>query len=174
MRRDVRAKELTWPEATKRADEARDDLMDMMRGRTSPMGRAITEAMGARGVTINELIGRYTLKQFGGNARFEVLTGIQKNEVYAEIVAAARRASPGIAARVLRWSFAGRRLLFLSFAIAVYDIFAADDKANALGVVLAGGNGGMVAGIPCGPGFPPCVTLGAFLGGALAGARVDS
>ncbi len=174
MRRDVRFKELTWREATEHAGEARDDLFDMMRGRSSPMGRAIAESMGAQGVTINELIGRYALKQFGGSTRFALLTGIQKNEVYAEIVAAARRANPGIAARVLRWSFAGRRLLFLSFAIAVYEIFAADDRADALGVVMAGSNGGMVAGIPCGPGFPPCVALGAFLGGALAGARVGA
>ena len=33
---------------------------------------------------------------------------------------------------------------------------------------------GMMAGLACGPGAPVCVTLGAFIGGALAAAGADS
>lgn len=57
----------------------------------------------------------------------------------------------------------------------------ADDKAKAAGreLVVTGaavGGGiaaGALAGLACGPGAPVCVTLGAFVGGALAAFGVD-
>lgn len=182
LRRDVQSKELTWAQAAKRAGDARNEILEIMRGRSSPIGRAIAEAMKARGKTFNELIGRYTVKLFGDSARFDVLTAIQKNEVYAEIVSAAGRANPAVSARVLRWSHFGRGLLFLSFAVSVYNVFTADDTADALakevavtGAGIGGGMAaGMMAGLACGPGAPVCVTLGAFIGGALAAAGADS
>ena len=80
-----------------------------------------------------------------------------------------------------RLSRAGRGLLVLSVAISVYSIATSDDPVRATGRELAvtgagiGGGiaGGALAGLACGPGAPVCVTIGAFVGGALAAFGVD-
>lgn len=72
-------------------------------------------------------------------------------------------------------SYAGRGLLVVSIALSVYTIATADDKAAATGREAAitgagiGGGiaGGAIAGLACGLGAPVCVTIGAFVGGAL-------
>jgi hypothetical protein len=61
-------------------------------------------------------------------------------------------------------------------ALSVYEIATAEDKTSATGRELAvtgagiGGSiaGGALAGLACGPGAPVCVTVGAFIFGALA------
>ena len=73
-------------------------------------------------------------------------------------------------------SSAGRSLVFLSIAISVYTVATADNKFDAAGkeIVITGAGiaggiaGGALAGLACGPGAPVCVTVGAFVGGALA------
>ena len=72
-------------------------------------------------------------------------------------------------------------LLALSVAISVYTVATADNKVEAathegavFGAGIAGGiAGGALAGLACGPGAPVCVTLGAFVGGALAALGTD-
>jgi predicted lipid-binding transport protein (Tim44 family) len=67
-------------------------------------------------------------------------------------------------------------LWILSISLSVYNVATAQDKTTAalheardLGVGLAGGMaGGAIAGLMCGPGAPVCVTVGVFVGGALA------
>ena len=73
-------------------------------------------------------------------------------------------------------SYAGRGLIVISIALSVYTVATADDKLNAAsreatitGAGIGGGlAGGAIAGLVCGPGAPVCVTVGAFVGGALA------
>lgn len=75
-----------------------------------------------------------------------------------------------------RLSYAGRSLIFVSVAISVYSVATSEDKLrtagrelSATGAGIAGGvAGGALAGLACGPGAPVCVTVGAFVGGALA------
>lgn len=75
-----------------------------------------------------------------------------------------------------RLSYAGKGLIALSIALSVYTAATAEDKVDAAGRELAvsgagiGGGiaGGALAGLACGPGAPVCVTVGAFVGGALA------
>lgn len=58
----------------------------------------------------------------------------------------------------------------------MYAVATADDKVTTSGRELAvtgagvagGFAGGALAGLACGPGAPVCVTVGAFVGGALA------
>ena len=74
---------------------------------------------------------------------------------------------------MLRWSRAGRGLVALSIAVAVYNIATADDPMRQTGreVAVTGGGlaggatGGALAGLACGPGAPVCVTIGVFVGG---------
>lgn len=78
-------------------------------------------------------------------------------------------------------SRAGRSLIVLSLAISVYTVATAEDKVDAAaqeasvaGAGVAGGiAGGALAGLACGPGAPVCVSVGAFVGGALAAFGVD-
>ncbi|MDR2852309.1 MAG: hypothetical protein LBV61_04540 [Burkholderiaceae bacterium] len=60
--------------------------------------------------------------------------------------------------------------------MSVYEVMAADDKIKTAGreITVTGAGmgggiaGGALAGLACGPGAPVCVTVGAFVGGALA------
>ncbi len=79
-------------------------------------------------------------------------------------------------------SRAGRGLLFISLALSVYTVVNSDNKPRAIAReatvtgagVLGGIAGGGLAGLACGPGAPVCVTVGAFIGGALAAFGVSS
>lgn len=176
LRHQVATGQLSWAQAAQQAQEGRNIVMETMRGRTTPIGRAMAEALKQKGRTLNELIARYTIAKFGANAVFDRLSAAQKNEVFAEIVAAAGRSNPRVNALMRNWSRAGRGLILLSLAISAYNIAVAEDQVAAAGREVAvtgagiGGGiaGGALAGLACGPGAPVCVTIGAFAGGALA------
>lgn len=170
-----------WRQAAEQARGLRDAVMALMRGRSTPVGRAFAESIKRQSPTLNELIAKYTLKLHGAGADFNALSAAQREAVYAEVVAAAGRANPGVTRLMRGASRAGRGLLVLSLAISVYQVATAEDKVAAAkqeaavtGAGIAGGiAGGALAGLACGPGAPVCVTLGAFAGGALAAFGVD-
>lgn len=167
---------ISWFEAASQAQEARNLIMDMVRRRTTPVGRARAEAMKLQGKTLNSLVADKAAKLFGKGVDFNTLSKAQQDTVYAEVVASAGRGNEGVNAAMRRFSRAGRALLVLSLAISVYEIAVAEDKvqvakreAVVTGSGIAGGvAGGALAGLACGPGAPVCVTIGAFVGGALA------
>ena len=181
LRSQVQSGNLSWKQASTQAQEARNAIMEVMRTRSTPVGRAIAEKIKPAGKTLNVLIAEKTLKQFGKNADFHQLTPAQQNTVYAEIVKSAGKDSPAVSATMRKLSRAGRGLVVLSIAISVYSIATADDKVDAskrelavTGAGIAGGiGGGALAGLACGPASPVCVTVGAFAGGALAAFGVD-
>lgn len=78
-------------------------------------------------------------------------------------------------------SRAGRGLIVLLEASSIYTVTTAEDKTRAAareGAVNSAGIGGGIAGgaaagLVCGPGAQVCVTVGAFVGGALAAFGVD-
>lgn len=181
LREEAMRGRISWRAAAEQAQEARNLVMESMRGRSTPIGRAMAEQLKKKGRTLNELIARYTIEKFGPGAVFDRLTPAQKNAVYAEVVDAAARSNPRVNAQMLRWSRAGRGLIVLSVAVSVYNVATADDHLEAAGrevavtgAGIAGGvAGGALAGLACGPGAPVCVTVGAFVGGALAAFGVD-
>lgn len=67
-------------------------------------------------------------------------------------------------------------MLYVSLGLSIYNIVMSNNKGLAIeketadnGAGIAGGiAGGALAGLACGPGAPVCVTVGAFVGGALA------
>ena len=176
LRLSVQSGAMSWKQAAEHAQELRNATMETMRGRSTPIGQALAEQMKSQGKTLNELIARYTLKMFGPKATFDALTAAEKDAVYAEIIAAAARSNPRVNAQMLRWSRAGRGLIFLSIAVSVYNIATSDHPMKTAGheVIVTGAGigggiaGGALAGLACGPGAPVCVTIGAFVGGALA------
>lgn len=171
----------TWADAAARAQETRNLVMDTIRGRSTPVGRAIAQSLKREGKSLNELIARKTGQLFGPAANFSRLPASAQNRVYAEIVKSAAKSNPQVTATMRRLSRAGRGLVFLSVALSAYEIATADDKLRAAsreltvtGAGIGGGiAGGAIAGLACGPGAPVCVTIGAFVGGAVAALGVD-
>ena len=181
LRASAQAGRITWGEAAAQAGEARNAVMTLIRGRSTPVGRAMAQQLKAQGRTLNELVARKVQQRFGAQTRFADLTPAQQNAVYAEIVEAAGRSNPRVTTAMRRLSRAGRGLLVVSIALSVYTVATAEDKVDAAGreaavtgAGIAGGvAGGALAGLACGPGAPVCVTVGAFVGGALAAFGVD-
>ncbi|AOR59407.1 hypothetical protein [Pectobacterium parmentieri] len=167
---------LTWEQAAKEAMDARNMTMEMIRAKSTPVGRVLAQKMKLTGKTFNDLVARKTTQLYGGNANFNTLSDIQRNNVFGAIVESAGRSNPKVDLNMLRFSQAGKGLVVFSVAVAVYEVMNADDKLNETGRQLsisgagiAGGwAGGAVAGLMCGPGAPVCVVLGCFVGGALA------
>lgn len=176
LRKDAVAGRITWAQAAKQAQEARNVVMEVVRGRSTPVGRAMAQRLKREGKTLNELVARKAQQLFGKNTDFNRLSPSQKNRVYAEIVRSAGKSNPRVTVVMRRLSYAGRGLIVLSLAVSVYNVATAEDKLQAAGEELAvtgagiGGGiaGGAIAGLACGPGAPVCVTVGAFVGGALA------
>lgn len=178
---EAHAGRITWRQAAEKANAARNETMEFVRSRSTPVGRAMAERLKREGRTLNEMIARKTLQLFGSDADFNRLTEAQKSRVYGEIVKSAGKSDPRVDIAMRRLSKAGRGLLFLSVAVSVYQVANAEDKVNTAkrevavtGAGIGGGiAGGALAGLVCGPGAPVCVTLGAFIGGALAAFGVD-
>lgn len=176
LRLDATSGRISWRQAAEQAQDTRNLIMEIIRGRSTPVGRAMAEQLKAEGKTLNELIARKTQQIHGEKAIFDQLTPAQKNSVYGEIVRSSGQSNPRVSATMRRLSYAGRGLVVLSIALSVYTVATAEDKVDAAGRELAvsgagiGGGiaGGALAGLACGPGAPVCVTVGAFVGGALA------
>ena len=182
LRNEVARRHMTWAQAAEQAQVARNAIMETIRARSTPVGRAMAESLKSQGKTLNELIARKTLQLYGNSAVFSKLSVDKQNAVYAEIVQSAGRSNPRVTSNMQRLSRAGRGLLILSLAISVYNVASSEDKAGTArhevaitGAGIAGGvAGGALAGLACGPGAPVCVTVGAFVGGALAALGVDA
>lgn len=175
LERQALARSITWTQAADQASALRNDIMEVLRGRTSPVGRAMAEQMKKSGMTRATLIGKYTERVFGAGRVFSSLTPADQDKVYAEIVKAAARSNPRVNAMMTRWSRIGCGLIVLSIGVSVYNIAIAEDhgaqaveEVAVTGAGIAGGMaGGAAAGLICGPGAPVCVTVGALVGGAL-------
>lgn len=177
----ARRGEITWNDAAAEASTLRNTTLDLIRRRSTPVGKAFAQSIKPSGIDINTMIARKTMQLFGEGAQFGKLTAQQQNEVYAAIVKSAGKSNAVITSRMRIISRAGRGLLVLSVGIAVYDVATSKTpgktavrEGSGLAAGIAGGMaGGALAGLACGPGAPVCVTVGAFVGGALAAFGVD-
>lgn len=167
---------ITWQQAAREAQETRNLIMEMIRSRSTPLGRAMAEQIKSSGKTLNELVAKKATSLFGQQTSFAALTEAQKNQVYAAIVESAGKSNPRVNLKMQRLSRAGKGLIVLSVALSVYEIYTAENKLAETGRQLAlngsgiagAAAGGAVAGLMCGPGAPVCVLVGGFVGGALA------
>ena len=178
LRARAQAGRITWSQAAQEAHRLRNETLGVLRGRSSPIGRAIAEMLKSEGVTLEALLARYTTRLFGPNARFDRLNPAQKQQVHAAIVEAAGRARPSVN-RYLRYgSRAARGLVVLSLGVAIYNVYTAEDRADAArreGAVLGAGIAGSIAtGAIAGAIFgPPGALIGGIVGGAAAAFGVD-
>ena len=166
---------ISWKQAAQQAQETRNLIMDLVRTRSTPLGRAMAQQMKSSGKTLNELVAKKAASLFGTGTHFNTLSLAQKNQVYASIVESAGKSNAQVNLRMLKLSRAGKGLVVLSIAVSLYEIYTSDNKITETGRQLAinsagiagGAAGGMVAGLVCGPGAPVCVLIGGFIGGAL-------
>ena len=172
---------ITWTEAVKQAQETRNLIMETFRNRSTPVGRAMAQYLKIKGYSLNELVARHSMLRFGEGAVFNKLSSAQKDIVYASIVKSSGSSRAKVNAILARASYAGRGLIIISLGISAYNIATSTDKISAArkellstGAGISGGiAGGALAGLACGPGAPICVTIGAFVGGALAAFSVN-
>src|SRR5207237_3883889 len=94
----------------------RNAIMEQMRARTTPVGRALAEQMKAEGKSLTELVTDKTAKLFGKGRQFDSLSAAERDSVFAEIVASAWGGRPSVNASVRVLSRGGRGLLILSMA----------------------------------------------------------
>ncbi|QAR45037.1 hypothetical protein EQG67_04315 [Kosakonia cowanii] len=167
---------ISWEKAAEEANQTRNLLMELIRYRSTPVGKALAQKMKAQGKTLNELIAYKTKALYGDKVNFNNLSVSQKNAVYSAVVQSAGKSNHEVNIKMQRLSGAGRGLIFLSLAVAVYQIYEAEDRVletqrqlaiSSAGIAGAWG-GGALAGLMCGPGAPVCVVIGAFVGGAIA------
>lgn len=169
----VNARKITNAEGARRANEMRNVLMDALRGKSSEIGQAYAVSKKRTGKTLTQLQEHYATAKY--KRSFSALSSVEKNMVWGEIVCASGR--PQLKANQLARVFgvAGRGFVFVTIAIATYNILSAEDKIMASAnesAVLGGGllgsvAGGAVAGLACGPGAPVCVGIGVFVGGVM-------
>ncbi|SIO96224.1 hypothetical protein [Vibrio spartinae] len=166
-------------DAARQVNQLRNEILEVSRLRSSDIGKAKTVSLKKTGLTLETLTEKYSLRQF--NKPFEQLSSFEQNKVYLEIIESSGRSRPSVNAAAIRYSRLGRGLLIVTLGVSVYNIATAEDKLEATtkeGVVLGGGFaggalGGATAGLICGPGAPVCVTIGAFIGGALGALGAD-
>lgn len=176
LRADVIAGRISWADAAREAQETRNLIMEFIRGRSTPVGRALAQRMKRKGYSLSQLIAEKTVQIHGDKTLFSSLSKTQQNAIYASIVKSAGNSRAEVTQAMTRVSYAGRGLLFVAPALSIYQIATAENKVDAVKKELtmntasvAGGiAGGALAGLACGPAAPICVTVGAFVGGALA------
>lgn len=181
LRNNASTGKITWAQAAQEAQETRNLIMDIVRRRSTSVGRSMAQRLKAQGYSLNELIGTQTTRKYGESAVFSKLTTAQQNKVYADIVMSAGKSNPGVTRAMSRFAYAGRGLILFSIGLSAYTIATSTNKtetamreAALTGAGIGGGiAGGALAGLACGPGAPVCVTVGAFVGGALSALGVS-
>lgn len=61
---------ITWEQAASEAHETRNLIMDMVRSRSTPLGRAMAEQMKSSGKTLNELVAKESNFTFRSHGQF--------------------------------------------------------------------------------------------------------
>ena len=176
LRAAYRGGEMSAKAAAEAAHGMRNQILDLQRGRSAAVGRALAEQMKKSGRTMEELLGRYSQEYF--KKPFSQLDNVQQTRVYMEIVDAAGRPQVRANRLAARAGAAGRALFLLGIGIAAYNIANAQDPAWQTGretANIAGGLGGSIAagalaGIWLGP---VGVAIGAFVGGVAGALLAD-
>ena len=176
LRAKVATGRMTWLEAAMEAQKLRNTIMDLLRNKSTPVGKSLAQTIKSQGKTFNELVARKTQQLHGTNANFSLLAEKDKNRIYADIVKSAGKSNPQVTALMRKLSTAGKGLIVISIGLSIYAVYSSEDKPRAAmheATVTASGvgggiAGGLMAGLACGPGSPVCSAVGAFVGGALA------
>ena len=165
---------LSAAEAASQARAMRNGLLDAARIHSSDIGRAAAEAEKATGLSMDALLSKYSQRLF--QREFSALSTAEQDVVFIEMARAAGRPNVKFTGIASRLGTAGKGILVISIALAVYSIASSERPGRetvkqgvGAGVGFLGSlAGGAGAGLVCGPGAPICVGVGVFVGGLFA------
>lgn len=143
----VKDKKITPHEGALTANQMRNQIMELARAKLSDYGLAVSKDIKQKGLLIEELQDKYSLRRFG--RVFKGLTESERNAVSMDIIEAAGRSNPRVNLSAKYFGVAGRALLIVSLAISVYNVIEAEDKTRQTTkeVIVAGsGLAGGIAG----------------------------
>jgi|HubBroStandDraft_1064217.scaffolds.fasta_scaffold38249_2 hypothetical protein len=167
----VKRGEVTPAEGAAQANAMRNGLLDAGRLKSSDIGRAVAESEKASGLTMDELIAKYSEQLF--HKEFSTLGTAEQDAVFLKIIERAGQPNPKWNRVALQLGEAGKGLIIISIALSVYSVATSDrpgreavKQGTGAGMGFLGSlAGGAAAGLVCGPGAPICVGVGAFVGG---------
>lgn len=171
----VRSGQMSPRAAAAEVNLLRNQILELARLRSSPTGRAFAARLKPQGRAMADLVEKYGQRLF--RKPFEALSESQQAAVYCEIVAAAGRGDERVIAMARRLGRLGKRVLFISLAVAAFEVYAAEDKPREIGrqSVLAGAGvaggwavgGAALATGACAATAPVCVGIAALVGGVV-------
>jgi hypothetical protein len=179
---DFRAGNISAADAATLANRLRNEIMETTRNASSDVGAAYAVKLKAKGRTMVELQDKYASELFSRS--FSELTEAEQGQVYLQIVEASGRADPAIFVKSAKLAKLSKGLLFVTVAVAVYQVATSDRPGRETvkqGAVIGAGAAGASAagvlaatGLLCGPGAPVCVGIIVFVGGALTAYGTDA
>jgi len=142
----VKQRKITPHEAARSANAMRNQLMVLSRSKLSDFGLSVSKDMKANGRLLAELEEHYAKKRFGRT--FSALAQSERDHVWMEIVHAAGRSNPKVNVSAKWFGMAGRTVLVISLACAVYHVVTAGDPgreaAREGSCIAAGAAGGAI------------------------------
>jgi len=182
LRVAVNAGHISVSDAAAQAVALRNRIMDLARRRSSPTARAYAMRLKRDGRGISELSEKYAQRLY--SSTFSDLSEGRQASVFKEIIRASGRPDEGVMRLAHQLGRAGRRLLLVSLAVAVYDVVETDDKPREVirqsalagaGLIggLAAGSAAVAAGV-CAATAPVCVGAVTFVGGLVATYGTDA
>jgi len=164
--------------AAREASQTRNSIMEIIRLQTSPTMRAWAVKMKQKGHTFEKLLDHYTKDKGFGEKFSEIKNEKYKSIVYMEVFNKAGNPNVNVGSVMKGISIACKGLVVASFAIAIYNIYNAEDKVGEAikqGTILAGafagatlvGEASTVLCVASGPGYGVCVTISTFVGGVV-------
>lgn len=173
---DVKSGRISAMSGAQQANYLRNELMDVVRRRSHPILLAYARSLKLNSVGKNDILEKKSMDLF--KKSFSALTAAEVDAVYLEAIAASGRSRESVNRLAAIYGRAGKGLFVLSLAIALYEIYEADNRMREtakqsaiVGSSIAGGvalgAASVAAGI-CAATAPICVTV-ASIAGAIAG-----
>ena len=172
-----KAGNLSAADAARLAQQMRNEIMTIIRARSSPYGRARAAALKQRGKTLEELADKYARPRF--QRGFYDLSAAEQGGVYEEIIRAAGRPNAAVNAEARMLGRLSKGLWVVTAIVIIWDVSTASDKVEAamrdLAAVALGVAGSMAAGAMAGVLFGPVgAVIGGIVGGILGGLLLDT
>lgn len=179
---EARAGRISWEQARLQAHEARGATMKEARAKGTTLGLRLSEMLKEANRSIAEIDAKILADKFGGRS-LESLTEAENRRLLELAIESAGRSRESVntAARVA--GHIGRGVAVLTFAVAAYSVYMADDQVREFarqsallgggvlggmaGGATAGAAAGAVVGAATGPGVVIFVAGGILLGGIL-------
>lgn len=150
------------------ASQLRNEVMEAVRAKSSPWGRARARQLKGRGKTLEELMDKSAQRTF--KKPLEGLADAERGAVFEAVIKAAGRPNPEVTAAAWTLGKLGRGLWVVTFVVLIWDVGTAKDNVRTairdIVSMAAGFAGSVIVGAAAGAFFGP---IGAIIGGIVGG-----